>query len=337
MGGSEQAYANVTEALAARGHKVTALLRADAPYRAAIAAHAAIHTVQPLGFYDMRAAWKVRRLLKKLQPDIILAHNARAISLLFVAAFALDIPVCGVTHGYKTLRTTRADALIVLTEHMRAHFIAAGYPAERLEVVPNLVRLPEKPQFKKPGSPIVIGAIGRFAVEKGFADLLAALQLLNQSGVDFTARIAGEGPELEHLKVQIQSLGLASQVRLEGWVKDKAAFYKTLDILCVPSREESFGLVMIDAMAHGVPVVATDAPGPASIIKDGESGLLAPRENPAALAAALQKLATHPDMAAWLAEAGWHRVKDYDFPVVAKKWDEVLTGIISAAKTLQAT
>jgi len=334
QGGLGQAHVNTTEALVSKGHKVTALMHGNSPYCREVAKYGTVHRLQPVGFYDIAAVWKIRQLLKRLRPDIILAHNARAIALMSYAALGLGLPVCGVTHSYKTRRTMRADALVVLSEHMKRHFIEAGYK-KPMEVIPNLIHLPPKSVFCKPGTPAVIGALGRFTIEKGFSDLLQALYKLKEAGVEFRAVIGGDGSELPQLKMLAGTLGLTGYIQWKGWVEDKAAFYRELDIICVPSLEESFPLVVIEALAHGVPIVATDTPGPASMLTDGVNGLLVPRGNTQAMANALAQLATQPGMAVRLAEAGWQHVQEYDFPAVAKRWDEVLKNIISATKSYQ--
>ncbi len=277
----------------------------------------------------------MRGLLKSLRPDLILAHNARAIALLDIAGRGMEIPLCGVSHGYKTARVTRADALIVLTPHMRQHFIKAGYPESHIEVIPNLIRPLKKTPTRKRHNPVVIGAMGRMSDEKGFADLLHALQLLDEVGVEFSAQLAGEGPELMKLKAQAESLGLTPHIEWKGWVEDKAAFFRGIDMLCVPSHEESFGLVILEAMAHGVPVVATDAPGPVSIIKNGIDGLIVPRRDVQALANALQ-LVMLGDLMERLSKAGLETVKRYDFACVAQRWDDAVTDIIAATSQAQA-
>ena len=324
-GGLEASYLDTTEALSSKGHRITALLRPHAPYLPQVKQVAAeVFTAQPTGFYDIITAWKIHRILLRLRPDLIIAHNARAIALLSLAATGTGIRVCGVSHSYKTARAIRADALVVLTPHMREHFIKAGYPEEKLHIIPNLIRLPESLALKPRSTPIVIGALGRLTKEKGFNDLLKALSFLKQEGVNFTAHIGGQGEESSALHQLAESLGLSANVIWDGWVKDKHAFYQKLDVMCVPSLKESFGLVVLEALAHGVPVIATDAPGPANILTSDLNGLLVPRGDSQAMAKAIQKLAEKPELAAQLAESGWQRAQDFSFKKVATQWDDML-------------
>ena len=337
MGGLEQAFINTTEALTSHGHRVTALLHPQAPHRQAVAAHAsAILMARPRGFYDLGTAWHLRGLLKKIRPDVILAHNARAISLLHTASRGLGIPICGISHSYKTARTTRADALIVLTEHMRQHFIIKGYPASRMTIIPNMIRLEEKPPLKPRSHPPVIGSIGRITIDKGYYDLLEACRILKERGVEFRAKIGGQGPELRRLREMNSELGLDGQVEWMGWVKDRNALYRDMDIYCLPSREESFGIVLLEAFVKGVPIIATSEPGPSAIITSGKDGLIVERNNPLSLADGLQTLIEQPGLGIRFATIGRQTVEQYEFDAIARLWNEAMEDIISATRQAQA-
>ncbi len=331
-GGLEQAYVNDTEALKARGHQITLVLREDALYReeAAAVAHN-VMVVNPNGFYDIFAILKIRESLKKLRPDCIVAHNGRAIALLAYASWGLKIPLCGVSHSYKTARAFHANKLIVLSEHMRAHFAKAGF-TKPMSIIPNLMHLPPKREFTTPGSPVLIGAIGRFSEEKGFADFFEALALLKATGLKFGVRLGGDGPEHDNLKALEASLGLTGLIDWQGWVSDKAEFYKGIDILCIPSREDSFPMVLLETLAYGVPIVATDAPGPASVLTDGVNGFVVPRRDAKALSAALYRVASEPKLAEWIAAEGLMKAEEFGFDHVATRWDEVLREFIVSGK-----
>lgn len=335
-GGLEQAFVNDTEALKSKGHKVTALVRPDAPYRDELIPHASeIITVIPRGFYDVFAIARIRMTLRKLRPDCIIAHNGRAIALLKYAAWGLGIPVCGVSHSYKTTHVMHADRLVLLSQHMRDHFVAAGY-LKPITIIPNLMHLPAPRPLKTPSNPIVIGCIGRFSEEKGFADFFHALHELRQMGVGFIAHIGGGGHELENLKALEASLKLQGCIEWHGWVQDKAAFYNSLDIFCLPSREDSLPMVMLEALAYAIPFVSTDTPGPKAMIHNGVNGLLVPRQDPQALAKALYTAATQPQLLQTLAKNGNITAQQFGFAQVADQWDSLLTEIISAHTAKQA-
>jgi glycosyltransferase involved in cell wall biosynthesis len=335
QGGLGQAHVHITQALVAKGHRVTGLMHPQSPYLASIAIIGEIETVQPHGFYDFFAIGKIRRLLKTSRPDVILAHNARAIHLCKHAARGLGIPILGMSHSYKTARTMQADRLIVLSDHMRRHFLAAGCKAP-IDVVPNLIHLPPKYTPHARGTPPVIGAIGRFTKEKGFPDLLDALHRLKQTGANFVVHIGGGGPDENKLKIQAKSLGLNDHIHWMGWVEDKTDFYRGLDVLCIPSREDSFPLVVLEGLAYGVPMVTTDAPGPAEMLTHNTNALIVARQDTPALASALHTLLTQPELAGRLAEAGWRRAQDFGFDSIATLWDKIIKSTAANSKGLVA-
>lgn len=335
-GGLEQAFVNDTEALVSRGHKVTALVRPDAPYLGEVTARATnVATIRPRGFYDVFSAWKIRRLVQQTRPDVMVAHNGRAIALLAYATWGIEIPLCGVSHSYRTDYASHANMLVVLSEHMRKHFIDSGY-RRPITVIPNLMHLPPKPILKIPGNPFVIGALGRFSEEKGFEDLLYAIAELKKTSLRFVVRIAGDGPDLKKLKALEQQLGLSQHIQWIGWVEDKTEFYNGIDMLCLPSREDSFPMVVIETLAHGVPIVATDAPGPSSMLTYGVNGLVVPRRDSKAIAQALYTVATDEKLARQLSEGGWVKAQDFAFGTVAARWDEVLRDFTAATKPRKA-
>ncbi|MBY0407641.1 MAG: glycosyltransferase, partial [Rickettsiales bacterium] len=212
LGGIEQAFLDITQALTAQGHHVTAMLRPDAPFRAEVEPHASVITVKPKGYYDIRSIWRVRQALGKVKPDVIIAHAPRTVCVLSAARWGMTVPLCGVAHGYKLPRMMRADHLVALTPHMAQAMQDAGYKG-RVSVIPNMLSWPHRhPHHVRRHVP-VIGAMGRLTPEKGFTELMQALQLLAVRGVAFEAHIAGEGRERGMLEVMAREMGLAQQVR----------------------------------------------------------------------------------------------------------------------------
>ena len=119
--------------------------------------------------------------------------------------------------------------------------------------------------------------------------------------------LMGYGPEEAALKAQARELGIEIDVR--PWHQDTESFYTSLDIFCSSSRVESFGFVMIEAMAFGLPVVATQTDGATEILRHKDSGILVPQEDPEALAAAFQTLAQDRDMRRRLGAAARREVE----------------------------
>ncbi|MDP3459003.1 MAG: glycosyltransferase, partial [Hyphomonas sp.] len=135
------------------------------------------------------------------------------------------------------------------------------------------------------GVPVAL-ALARLHEKKGLDTLLDAASRLP----DLHVWIAGEGPLEAELKAQSARLGLDHRVRFLGWRNDRGALLAACDVVAFPSRYEPFGTVTVDAWAASRPLVAADAVGPAAYVKDGVNGLLVPKNDVAALAAALGRV-----------------------------------------------
>lgn len=169
--------------------------------------------------------------------------------------------------------------------------------ANRVAVVPN-IGLPLPSQTKRAltldrpaasGARCTLLACGRLTKQKDYPTLFRAFARL--SGADIRLDILGDGelrPDLEQLA---RDLGIADRVNFLGFQRDPFSHMRRADIFVLSSRWEGFGNVLVEAMAMGAPVVATDCPhGPSEIITDGKTGLLVPTQDPDALARALQRL-----------------------------------------------
>ena len=128
----------------------------------------------------------------------------------------------------------------------------------------------------------VIGAMGRLVKKKGFEFLIKTRMEID----NIELLIAGDGKELNNLK----SISSNTNIKLLGWIKNKDFFFKKIDAFCSSSYEEPFGLVIIEAMARGIPVISTNCHGPSDIIKNNIDGLLFEKNNKCELKNAIIKL-----------------------------------------------
>lgn len=303
-----------SEALAARGHTIVPLdLRGlrRSPWR------------RVRDFLELRlalqAALRAPRTVVALHglPDGLLASGLRGLHPLVASAWGSDVtrPADGPTGRWRAAQLgaflRAADARTVTSRYLAATIERRfGVAAE---VVPIGVDLD---QFRPLDGPRPPGPV-RFVFTKWLAEIygpdvfLAALARLGSEPA-WEAVIAGDGPWAGRLSARATELGLGDRVRFAGRLPhdEIPALLRAADVLVMPSRREAFGVAALEAAACGLPVVASDVGGVAETVVDGRTGLLVPPGDPAALAAALARLAADPDLRARLGAAGRERTAE---------------------------
>jgi glycosyltransferase involved in cell wall biosynthesis len=329
LGGLEQVFLDYSEALVHAGHEVHALIHPRAAIRPAVAAQGVpVHAVSNFNAWDPLATLRLKRCLGTIGPDVTIAHGNRAVSLLGKAG---AVPLVGVAPNYQ-LKCRGLAAVMCSTADLRRHYREADIPQARLVAMPNVVRAPAACPERVWHDPPVIGAMGRFVAKKGFEVLIEALRRLAGSGTAFRATLAGDGDERPMLSVLTAQAGLARRLDFPGWVNDKPGFFGAIDLFCLPSHHEPFGVVLLEAMAQGLPVISTASEGPSEILVDGQNGLLVPKGDPAALAAAIGRVLGDGGLAARLGRAGYETVRaHFDLPLLATRLDRALRAVAGGA------
>lgn len=324
-GGIEQAAVNYAAALRHAGHDVTTMIRKGAAIAPALAAGG--FDVQALALpyrWNPLAAAAVRRAMEKA--DAVILHGNRAAQLTARRQQRRGgPPVIAVVHSRFFNVMPHFSALITLSRAMQEK--QRENAACPVYFVPNTVDMPgDVPRAAFRPVP-VIGALGRLSPEKGMDLFIEAIDLLRQRGVMVEGVIGGAGGIEDSLKAQAARPALKGAVRFAGWVGDKRAFFEGIDVFCLSSRSETFSITLLEAMAHGVPSVATRCGGPTEIIADGVTGLLADIDAEA-IANALQAAIQSPPDAARMGQAGAAKVAEtYALPVIARQLDDILRGL----------
>ncbi len=316
-GGAELFFERLALALHRTGDTILPVIRRD-PGRAGRLAAGGLAPLQ-LGFggaLDLLTRPRIAAALRGFAPRVVVAWMNRA------ARFTPrgDWVLAGRLGGYYDLRYYRAcDHLIGNTRGIAAWIRGQGWPTSHVHHLPNFVpdlagAVPATPPLP-PGAPMVL-ALGRLHRNKAFDILVRALPLL--PGVH--AVIAGDGPERAALTALARDLGVLDRLHMLGWRDDQAALLARCDLLACPSRHEPLGNVVIEAFSANRPVVAADAAGPMELIEAGRDGLLVPREDPEALAAAIASVLAKPALAARLAQSGRARyeAEHAEAPVLAQ-------------------
>ncbi len=305
------------------------------------------------------------RLLREQEFDVIHAHDW----LVAYAAAGLketwDVPVVATVHATESGRhqgwlpgpmnklihqvewwlTYEARRVIVCSTYMRAELERIfALPGEKIDVVPNGVDVEDfavdaaeaaatRSTLTGPRTRMILYA-GRLEYEKGVQTLLAALQDVRRRCGPTRLFVAGVGTYSDELRREVRRLGLRRHVRFTGFLADRELrlHFGAADVAVVPSIYEPFGLVAVEAMACGTPVVVGDTGGLREIVADG-SGLSFPPQDADALADALVRVLSDDALAAALVTRGIERARDrYDWGAVARRTADVyrLAGVEEA-------
>lgn len=200
------------------------------------------------------------------------------------------------------------------TRYLDAHgFRPAIHLPSFIEVPPEIQSQP----FEPPTGPFTVGFLGRFEPYKGIPDLLSAFPRVLHGNPDARLLLAGEGPERPGLIALAERLGIGGRTEFLGRVSgpEREAFFRRIHVLAFPSNVyENFGLVALEALVRGRPVVGTNVGGIPDIVEDRRTGLLVPIRSPDSLARALLEVAEHPDLGRSWAEEGRRRVLERYLP-----------------------
>lgn len=195
-------------------------------------------------------------------------------------------------------RFFRRAAGILVLGRVWEEFVSQRVPeaAQRIMILPNATRASDLPRSARRGQDVVISFLGRLGPRKGTPQLVAALAALPPGG-GWRAVLAGDG-EVAETRALVHSLRLADRVDVPGWVgPDKVEqILQETDIFVLPSLAENLPMSIIEAFAHGIPVISTPVGAVPEMIEDGRTGLIVPVGNGTALADALQRLITDPEL-----------------------------------------
>jgi len=220
------------------------------------------------------------------------------------------------------LRCKRADALVSISDAITTELLQEGFPPERIHPLPNGVPIPSLAWQPRTGWAAHLRAIfvGRLAPEKRLDLLVRAWPLVLEQYPGARLTLVGEGPERPRLERLIGELGIGPSVELPGASADPGVRLADSDLFVLPSSEEGMSIALLEAMALGIPLVASDIPGNRRLVNDQVQGRLAPPDHPTQLARVIREQWANPDQARKMGEAARRRVIDeFSIAAVARK------------------
>lgn len=282
---------------------------------------------------DPRTRRRIRAALSAFRPDVVHVHEPLSPSTGMFAAQVAAAPVVGTFHAYADrsramqlaapmLRGVWRRLAVRMAVSEAAAEFANRHFAGPVRIVPNGVDVElftsAAPATLPPGRRVLF--VNRLEPRKGFDVAVRAFGILAPEVPDLRMIVAGAGSEQRSL--ELLPSAVRSRVLMLGRVPHDALppYHAAVELFIAPAvGGESFGIVLVEAMAAGLPIVATDIPGYREVVRDGIEGILIPPRDPAALAAAVRRLLEHPEEMAKLGEAGRRRAERYSWAVVTRE------------------
>lgn len=301
--------------------------------------------------FDFKAAKTLAKLCKDWSIDIIHCHYLREhyiallakrynkhIKVVYTNHFVMEND--GVTRFSNRLLDKKQDQMIAVCNKGKAQLVENGWGGERIQVIFNAVdphawagdrsESTIRAELGIPEERFLLLCASRFADDKGHKYLVNSVKRLTElTAIPFTLILAGDGPLLEETKAQVAELGLNDKIKFIGFRKDIKNLYKGSDLYVNSSQHEALSFLIIEAMAAGLPVVATDMYGNSDIVNDDtKCGMLVEYDNPDSMAVALKLMMEDP---AFLAECRQNALKAVDDRFEIHKWAEKTNKVYEAA------
>ncbi len=319
---------------------------------------------------DLRALAALYRIMREQRPLIVHTHMAKAGSLGRLAATVYNLtrgdqPRARIVHTYHghvlegyfgTFKTSliiaferwlarRSDALVAIAPAVRDelmvryaigragqyHLIPLGFDLRPFAAIDQRARDAARRELSIAPDAAVIATVGRLTAIKDQARLLTIARQIADRRPNVVVLIVGDGELRPELEAQSAALGLTGHVRFLGWRRDLPTIYAATDVFALTSRNEGTPVALIEAMASGVPGVATEVGGVPTVIADTSMGVLVPLDDDAAFVAGVMRLLDEPDREAIAASARRHVLARFDSGRLVHDIERLYRGLLAEA------
>lgn len=293
--------------------------------------------------------FQLAKLIRQQNPDIIHSHLFQARFYTAIAYLFSNFGIL-ITHKHNNVNPIKHNIFILLEmisillgKKVIAISNSVKRSLNRYELIPpkkifvlyngieyeKFFKIAESNKISKE-KPIIIGTVCRLEPQKGIRYLLLAMRIILTKFPSVQLEIIGNGSLLHELQTLVNKLGISNSVKFFGKFADVIPFYKRMNVFVLPSLYEGFGIVLLEAMAAGIPVVATKVDGIKEVIVDGDCGILIPPKNPEAIADAILNIIENPQLVEKLVDAGVKRSKLFDIREHVMKLDNFYANLLGA-------
>lgn len=348
-GGVEEVLVLLSEHFRRLGHRVV-LASEDTPQTLQGRFHPdVVHHALPLRrktpWVAARNAFELFRIARREHIDLISSHQAKTSVLCVAVGRLLGIPVVHTMHTWRADWRVRwfgsvGKNLVANSDATRDQLVRAfGVRPESVTIIQDVPRVMAMPTADAAarirnefhvaaGQPLLV-CLGRLTEDKGHIVLLRAMAAIRRERPDVRLLIVGKGHLRASLTEQVAAMGLSDCVTLTGYRDDANAILAAATVVVLPSLREAFPLTNIECLRLGIPLVSTEVDGIPELVRNGETGVLVPPNDPAALATGVCRLLRDPTMARALAERGQQQIgPDFDPAVMCQRYESYFASLL---------
>lgn len=327
IGGVDQVFRDYSEVLTTQGHEVALLISNNGRDDYGSQKIFKLKNISQV-FDCLHLLW----IIHSFKPDVILCHSNRLMKWMKILKFFTRTKSVAINHGISFKHSLNCQFIISINQQISDLVVAAGFDEAKSFVLSNVIKVDQKYQAKTIKNILVIGMYGRIEPRKGFDILLKAAEILAKNGQDFRLKIGGFEAHRDYGWTNINDCAREHKVfekcQFVGTVINKQKFFEDVDIFCVPSREEPFGLVILEGFLFSTLVISSNTDGGKFLIKDDEDGKLFENKNAADLAKKITQVLENREIYQGLTSKAFSKLeKEFSFDFLAREIDQILKKI----------
>tara|TARA_Y100000389_G_scaffold40527_1_gene35086 strand:+ start:748 stop:1788 length:1041 start_codon:yes stop_codon:yes gene_type:complete len=214
-------------------------------------------------------------IINQARPNFVILHCSRGLKLFNILSKIYKFKIIGVNHGFNLNKFSKYTDFIFCINKTQIAKLKNKVDNNKIIYFPNVTDIPNIKERKEIGKRIIIGTLSRIDFKyKNLDKIVLAAKIMKNNNMEFVFHIGGDYGEIDRLKQMVMDYDLNNNFIFKGFIKNKEKFFKEIDIFCMPSKEETFGISYIEAMAHKVPCIATNTVGAMEIFSRKDSAII---------------------------------------------------------------